>query len=216
MVATRRKNGSFKQSEEQKRKHSEAIKGEKNHFFGKYHSKETRLKMSKDRKGRYVSKETRLKLSKASNGRKHTPETLKKMSKAMKGKNIGKRNFGNKSRTGQPHSEKTKRKMRLSAIGRNHDYQKGNKNHNWRGGKSFEPYTTDWTKTLKQSIRERDNFTCQMCGKLQGSRILSVHHIDYDKKNCDPKNLITLCVKCHTKTNYKRKYWINYFTKIYA
>lgn len=37
------------------------------------------------------------------------------------------------------------------------------------------------------------------------------NHIDYNKKNCNPKNLITLCRKCHSKTNSNRDYWINYF-----
>ena len=40
---------------------------------------------------------------------------------------------------------------------------------------------------------------------------LYVHHIDYDKKNLDMNNLISLCNSCHTKTNYNREYWINYF-----
>jgi hypothetical protein len=35
---------------------------------------------------------------------------------------------------------------------------------------------------------------------------------DYDKKNCDPKNLITLCNSCHSKTNFNRKKWIIYFS----
>jgi len=29
-----------------------------------------------------------------------------------------------------------------------------------------------------------------------------VHHIDYDKKHCDPMNLITLCRCCHVKTSF--------------
>ena len=40
---------------------------------------------------------------------------------------------------------------------------------------------------------------------------LKRNHIDYDKRNNDPKNLITLCHSCHSKTNYNRNYWINYF-----
>ena len=87
---------------------------------------------------------------------------------------------------------------------------KGEKCCNWRGGISFEPYSIDWTETLKRSIRERDHHICQLCN-LYGN---IVHHIDYDKKNCNPDNLITLCRKCHTKTNNNRKYWINYFSPL--
>lgn len=86
--------------------------------------------------------------------------------------------------------------------------------NNWRGGLSFEKYTTDWTETLKGSIRERDHYTCRLCSGPQIKRLHSVHHIDYDKKNCDPKNLITLCISCHMKTNYNRKKWIKYFKNL--
>jgi len=41
-------------------------------------------------------------------------------------------------------------------------------------------------------------------------------HIDYNKKNCISENLITLCTKCHAKTNQKRDYWIVYFKEEYA
>lgn len=75
----------------------------------------------------------------------------------------------------------------------------------WRGGISFEPYTVDWTETLKKAIRERDKYICQICN-LYGN---ICHHIDYDKKNQSSNNLITLCQRCHSKTNHNRKYWKN-------
>jgi 5-methylcytosine-specific restriction endonuclease McrA len=34
--------------------------------------------------------------------------------------------------------------------------------------------------------------------------------IDYNKKNCNPENLITLCNKCHMKTNHNREKWIKF------
>ena len=88
-------------------------------------------------------------------------------------------------------SEESKRKISEANSGKNH--------WNWQDGKSFEPYTTDWTQTLKRSIRERDHYICQLCGKPQEDRALSVHHIDYDKENCNPNNLISLCRSCHMK-----------------
>lgn len=72
-------------------------------------------------------------------------------------------------------------------------------------------YSIDWTETLRISIRQRDRYTCKLCGKQQGDKAFSVHHIDYNKENCNPENLITLCQKCHSKTNYNREYWIDYF-----
>ncbi|MFA5072078.1 MAG: hypothetical protein WC511_07060, partial [Candidatus Pacearchaeota archaeon] len=82
------------------------------------------------------------------------------------------------------------------------------KNPNWLNGKSFEEYTVDWTETLRRSIRERDRYICFVCKKEPATY---VHHIDYDKKNCNPNNLITLCNSCHTKTNHHREMWIKYF-----
>jgi hypothetical protein len=40
---------------------------------------------------------------------------------------------------------------------------------------------------------------------------LPVHHIDYDKKNNVPLNLISLCKSCHSKTGYNRDNWIVYY-----
>lgn len=79
--------------------------------------------------------------------------------------------------------------------------------YNWKGGKSFELYGTEFNKELKTKIRKRDEFVCQECGKNG----FDIHHIDYDKKNNDSKNLITLCRKCHMKTNFEREDWKQYF-----
>ena len=87
-------------------------------------------------------------------------------------------------------------------------------NHpNWKNGISFEPYPIGWTKILKESIRERDNHQCQICGKStkKNGRKLDVHHIDYDKENLNPDNLIALCQSCHSKSNYNRETYIEFF-----
>lgn len=85
----------------------------------------------------------------------------------------------------------------------------GEKSGTWMGGKSFEQYPIDFNNMLKESIRERDSWTCQECGKHQRKEYkkLSIHHIDYDKNNNDPRNLISLCVSCHMKTNTSRDCW---------
>ena len=93
---------------------------------------------------------------------------------------------------------------------------KREKNPNWKGGISFELYPIDWTDDLREVMRKRDSYICQLCGICQDGlkgrfRKLDIHHIDYDKDNLDPKNLISLCKGCHMKTNHNRAYWINYF-----
>lgn len=73
----------------------------------------------------------------------------------------------------------------------------------WQGGISFEPYPPEFNTSLKNRIRRRDSHTCQLCGE----RGRNVHHIDYDKSNCKPDNLITLCDSCHSRTNWNRDEW---------
>jgi len=87
----------------------------------------------------------------------------------------------------------------------------GSNNPRWQGGKSYELYTLGWTNTLKKAIRERDNYTCQVCVKYQKKPRLDIHHIDYDKTNLDPANLISLCRKCHFRTNSRRDLWQKIF-----
>lgn len=87
----------------------------------------------------------------------------------------------------------------------------GPANHAWRGGKSFEPYPLNWTPKLRRAIRERDGHKCAICAKSETSRRMPVHHINYDKSDCSPKNLVTLCSKCHPKTNFRREHWQKFF-----
>lgn len=89
------------------------------------------------------------------------------------------------------------------------------KSPRWLGGKSSEPYPVEWKEMLRESIRERDGRKCVVCGIAESDRKHSVHHIDYNKDNLDPKNLTTLCVSCHSKTNSRRSYWMPYFKDIY-
>lgn len=72
------------------------------------------------------------------------------------------------------------------------------------------PYGFDFDDKLKTEIRTRDSYRCAVCRFTAKS----VHHIDYDKKNSDPLNLIALCVPCHATTNSNRDYWQSELTKL--
>ena len=90
----------------------------------------------------------------------------------------------------------------------------GEKNHNWRGGLSFNPYPVDFSKTLKRDIRSRYDNKCFLCGTENiNGYALDVHHINYDKNDLRPENLIPLCRTCHGKTGEHREYYQNYFAK---
>jgi hypothetical protein len=92
-------------------------------------------------------------------------------------------------------------------------YNRGSNNFRFVHGNSYAPYPAGWRRSLKNEIRKRDYYTCQLCGKTQNDlgRLLCIHHIDYNKDNLNDDNLVSLCTSCHSKTNVNREYWIEYF-----
>jgi len=95
-------------------------------------------------------------------------------------------------------------------------YNSGANNSSWNGGSSFDPYSPAFTTRLKNKIRDRDGHKCRVCGKIESKRKFPVHHIDYNKLNCQTDNLITLCPFCHNQTNSikTRSLWQVKLTKI--
>jgi len=75
-------------------------------------------------------------------------EVLKKLSLARKGKK---------------HTDECKKRMSKNKIGVN----VGKDHYNWKGGLSKNKYPIEFNRSLKMKIRERDNFTCQLCGKTE-------------------------------------------------
>jgi len=138
-------------------------------------------------------------------------------SKKMSGKDnsmYGVRYFGKDNPMyGKKHSEETKQKISKNHI--NSGIYKGENNPNWKGGISCEPYCDAWDdKEYKDSIKERDNYQCQNPDCYGISKKLCLHHIDYNKKNCSPNNLITLCNSCNSRANYNREYWKKLYTDV--
>ena len=74
----------------------------------------------------------------------------------------------------------------------------GERNPAWNGGIADWDYSPNW-KAICRLVRKRDEYTCQLCGKQfkPQSRTLHIHHIDEDKRNTHPWNLIALCSSCH-------------------
>lgn len=104
------------------------------------------------------------------------------------------------------------------ATGKEKPFIQGENHPNWKDGSSRQQYPLEFNDELKESIRKRDDYECQLCGLQDEEHILiysyslMIHHLDYEKKNCDEGNLISLCNQCHGRTNYNRAYWTEFFT----
>lgn len=181
-----------------------------------------------------ISEETRKKISKANKGKKkHSEEFKKKQSEKMK-----KNNPMKNSETIKKHIEtcringvydRLSKRFKTNNPTKNPetikkiiDANSGEKAHNWQGGKSFEPYSPEFNKQLKEKMRKRDNYRCQQCFRHQDELTkntktglkpckLHIHHIDYNKQNNNPENLVSLCSSCHAQTGFNRNDWTKYF-----
>lgn len=155
---------------------------------GRRHSPETRQKMSriqkevskrpsliKKKRKIYDSKEFRDKISKSSTERWKDPEYKKRVSASIK---IAYQNPD----------------VRAKVSGENSNF--------FRTGKGRQEYPREFNSALKETIRRRDDYMCQMpdCYALQSGKAFPVHHIDHNRNNNIESNLITLCPRCHVET----------------
>jgi len=107
-----------------------------------------------------------------------------------------------------------KEKVHEAMSGLNHPFYK--KNLEFTPETYPRDYPLDWTEQIKEAIRNRDGRICKVCFKLEkdnGGKRLHVHHVDYNKKNLDPENLISLCISCHGKTIHNKTTWSSFFAK---
>jgi hypothetical protein len=82
----------------------------------------------------------------------------------------------------------------------------GPNNPNWKGGISGDPYCPIWRdKEYAESIKQRDGYKCMNpCCNSKNPNDLVRHHINYDKKDCRLKNIITTCTSCNPAANTDR------------
>lgn len=91
------------------------------------------------------------------------------------------------------------------------EHPSGEDHARYSGGRTYnrDKYGVSWNEELRESIRERDNRTCQRCG-VKGHNLrnkLSVHHITPvselpEQEANDPDNLVALCPSCHHRIEW--------------
>lgn len=178
-------------------------------FYGKKHSSITKNIISQKNKGmkkpylseRNKTREMRIKVSLGLRGIPKSESHRKNLSLSLKGKFIGKFNHF----YGEHHTLETRKKIREKKL--SIGAWKLNKNPKWKGGIKYEKYGMEFDEKLKNFIRERDNFECQLCKNKQTNKKLDVHHIDENKKNNTIFNLVSLCHHCHITLHNKKILW---------
>jgi DNA primase catalytic subunit len=193
-------------------------------------------KISDAKKGKILSEEHKKKISVGLTGNQHPEGVKQKISETMKGRPCpwyDKVRAAKKAHPikgpehhsfGKVRSDETKEKLRLANLGKTHsaetikkmcEMRKLDKHPNWMGGKSFEPYCPKFNDEFKERVRAYFDYTCPECLTHQNGTALHVHHINFNKMSCCDDTLplfIPLCTPCHTKTNFNREYWEQYFT----
>lgn len=132
--------------------------------------------------GRIVTQETRDKISKSHMGLKPTEETRQKLIKSHLGQKAWNK--------GIPATKEAMARLM------NSEYQINRKLNAKYPVENAKVYSSgEWVK-IRNQIYRRDKYICQECGKLcttkRGLDMICCHHIDYNVKNLDLNNLITL------------------------
>jgi len=128
-------------------------------------------------------------------GRKHTSENMKKYRTHKLGKTY-------EEMYGKEKAEIIKNKQRKEIKPKNY--------HTEYDAKFFDV-------GFRQQILKEQTYLCGIClSKLKGRYKKNLHHINYIKKDNRRRNVIYLCVSCHTKTNYNRILWKKYLRLLNA
>jgi hypothetical protein len=213
-------------NEKQRKETSDRLRGVPSFFKGKHHTDEAKEKLRQANLGRKDPPWLIEKRAKAIRGKTGHPvsEKTKEILREYKRKQYISPESQEKARNRLAESKSKKMKLHWSNPDNRAKHTelirkyilKGENAPRWLGGLSYKPYTSDFNKDLKNNVRSRDKYICQLCSKTEknNNKSLTCHHIDYDKDNSVESNLISLCVACNSKVNNDREYWSNYFSQM--
>lgn len=133
--------------------------------------------------------------------------------------NLSQKMIGIRYNTGRTHIKKGQHLSPATEFGKvppwnkgkENPHFKGEKNPKWKGGITPENKKIRFSREyheIRMKCFERDDYTCQNCKECRtpGNRIiLNAHHIKpfsiHPELRFELSNLITLCEKCHRKTD---------------
>jgi hypothetical protein len=151
------------------------------------------------------SAERKRKIAEAKKGKVFTEEHKKKLSEAHKGVPLSESYRHNSAlgHIGIKCSEEKKRKISESLKG-HPMYIERIKNRSGEDGYCDQWWDYEFRVSCKKGYCEKCGMTVMLSLKVY-SMWLGNHHVDFNKLNCHPNNLKTLCVSCHSKLHHARK-----------
>jgi len=215
----------YRHSKEARTKISVALRGKPKPWqIGKHHTEKTRTKMRASLKGHACPEKTRVKIREALKGRPNprkgiplSADVKENMKRAQNRSEVKeKRRMAN---IGRAVSKETREKIGQSLLGKpsgmlgkhqSKDSREkirqshlGSLNYNWKGGRSMEPYNLNWAKVSKREIAKAGG-TCAWPGCTNLAK--ETHHINGNRKDDKPINLLPLCKKHHARiTGHPKK-----------
>ena len=149
--------------------------------------------------------------------KKHSEETKRKIGLANLGKQ---RSKTMKETLSKLYKNKTLKEIHgeeksLEILKKMSNATKGKNNPRWIDGRSYHKHYPYEFRKIRPEILKRDKFICKLCNEQilvqTKKRFITVHHIDYNKENNLPENLITLCTFCNSSVNKSREQWTSFF-----
>lgn len=86
-------------------------------------------------------------------------------------------------------------------------------NPNWIDGRSATPYPSSFYR-VRVEIIGRDGGVCRNPLCFGADECITVHHINYDKRDMARSNLITVCKSCNSRANFGRESWQRLYTEL--
>jgi len=196
------------------------------------HSEETKAKLSAAHKGKKLSEEHKANIGKAGMGRIQSKEEIEKRAAFHRGRKRPKETGQKISKKAKIRWEDPNERLKFSEMMKkryedgwnplvtwakeNPDYMIGKNNPRWKGGIARLPYAPIFgVKRYKDLLWARHGEVCMNpdCSGDHLDKSLFLHHIDHDKLNTWPENLIGVCCACNAMAESKETW--DYYIELY-